>query len=135
MIDPQFVRALIHRLRTPLAVVTSDLEYIDKKFPEATADRTLRNTKRIADVLSSIEALLDAQSLAAVAAVAAQFSEITTTSLSAHSWSWTTTPYVLHQSFEGILLKDALARLGAVLTESAEQTGQVSVTVSVARQP
>lgn len=131
MIDPQFVRALIHRLRTPLAVVTSDLEYIDKKFPEATADRTLRNAKRIADVLSSIEALLDAQSLEAIAAVTAGFSEITTTSISAHTWCWTTTPYVLHESFEGMLVQESLRRLGASITETVDPSGQVAVVTSI----
>jgi hypothetical protein len=116
MIDPQFLRALIHRLRTPLSVVASDLEYIEKKFPEAEAKRTIRNTQRIADMLSSVESILDATSLGSLKKVCESFNEVRTIILDSKQWQFSVPTFFYNESFEGILIRESLKQMGAVVT-------------------
>jgi hypothetical protein len=49
--------SLSHRLRTPMSVVSNDLQYFHKKDPQLEADKTLNSINNMAQTLSQAENL------------------------------------------------------------------------------
>lgn len=45
-------KALSHRIRTPLSVISNDLQFLNSQYPHAELDRTIAQCKKITDVLT-----------------------------------------------------------------------------------
>ena len=50
--------SLSHRLRTPLSVVSNDLQYFHKKAPQLEADKTLNSVNGVVQILSETENII-----------------------------------------------------------------------------
>lgn len=49
-----FIRALSHKIRTPLAVIQNELTYIKTQLPAEECERAIEGCRRIKDVLSAV---------------------------------------------------------------------------------
>lgn len=50
-------RALAHKLRSPLSVVSNDLQFLKSKLPDAEIERSQRKLKEISDILEKLESV------------------------------------------------------------------------------
>lgn len=51
----QLLRVLSHKMRTPLSVISNDLQYLASIHPDAEVERSLGKVKTISDLLSAVQ--------------------------------------------------------------------------------